>query len=381
MMVATARLSEPMPTNALDYITIQGFKSIASIEKLELRPINVVIGPNGSGKSNFVGAFRFLQAIAEGRLGEFVSVAGGAERVLHFGSKTTKEIELNLFFHESDTYELTLLPTDNDGLVPSEEVIYPWSEDRNPALGIGLNPRVQGREAGISGSEPQGPQVCLRDRLRQWRTYHLADTSSSSPMRKTASVDDNRFLRPDGSNLAAFLYALKDWAEDSYSLIVRTVQSVAPFFDDFQLEPAGTNPSYIKLEWRHKKSDLYFDASSLSDGTLRFIALATLFLQPKSRRPSLILIDEPELGLHPYAIEILAALVKQASITNQVILSTQSSRLLDHFEPEDVLVANRVNGGTQLERPDPERLAKWLEDYSLGQLWEKNEIGGRPGPG
>lgn len=370
-----------MPTNALDYITIQGFKSIASIEKLELRPINVVIGPNGSGKSNFVGAFRFLQAIAEGRLGEFVSVAGGAERVLHFGSKTTKEIELNLFFHESDTYELTLLPTDNDGLVPSEEVIYPWSEDRNPALGIGLNPRVQGREAGISGSESQGPQVCLRDRLRQWRTYHLADTSSSSPMRKTASVDDNRFLRPDGSNLAAFLYALKDWAEDSYSLIVRTVQSVAPFFDDFLLEPAGTNPSYIKLEWRHKKSDLYFDASSLSDGTLRFIALATLFLQPKSRRPSLILIDEPELGLHPYAIEILAALVKQASITNQVILSTQSSRLLDHFEPGDVLVANRVNGGTQLERPDPERLAKWLEDYSLGQLWEKNEIGGRPGPG
>lgn len=369
-----------MVGNALDYITIKGFKSIASIEKLELRPVNVLIGPNGSGKSNFLGTFRFLQAIAEGRLGEHVTVAGGAERVLHFGSKTTKRIELDLSFQESDTYELTLLPTDDDGFVPSEEVIYPWSQDSNPALGIGLSPRVHGREAGISDPE-SGPQSCIRDQLRQWRTYHLADTSSSSPIRKTAKVDDNRYLKPGGSNLAAFLYALKCGAEDSYSLIVSTVQSVAPFFEDFQLEPLRLSPDDIKLEWRHKKSDQYFDASSLSDGTLRFIALATLLLQPKYLLPSVILLDEPELGLHPYAIEMLAALVRQASITDQVILSTQSSRLLDHFKPDDVLVANRVNGGTVLERQDPERLAKWLEDYSLGQLWEKNEIGGRPGPG
>lgn len=363
-----------MPTNALDSITIKGFKSIASIEKLELRPINVVIGANGSGKSNFLGAFRFLQAIADGKLGEFVSVAGGAERVLHFGSKTTKKIELDLFFGDCCAYRLNLLSADNDGLVPSKEVIF-----SNPIEGIPLDPLARGREAGISNSSNHGPHTQMRDRLRQWRTYHLSDTSSSSPMRKTAKVDDNRFLRPDGSNLAAYLYAMKDWAQDSYSLIVSTVQSVAPFFDDFQLEPAGTAPDYIKLEWRHKSSDQYFDASSLSDGTLRFIALATLFLQPK--RPSVILLDEPELGLHPYAIELLAALVRQASVTTQVILSTQSSRLLDHFEPEDVLVANRVDGGTTLERQDPKRLAKWLEDYSLGQLWEKNEIGGRPGSG
>jgi predicted ATPase len=373
-----------MPKNALDYITIRGFKSIASIERLELRPINVVIGANGSGKSNFLGAFRFLQSIAEGKLAEFVSVAGGAERVLNFGSKTTKEIELDLAFQEDDTYELTLLPTDDDGLVPSAEVIYPRSEDLNPALGIGLSARSRGREAGISDSNSHGPHAPLRDRLRQWRVHHLSDTSSSSPMRKAANLDDNRFLRHDASNLAAFLYALKDWAADSYRLIVRTVQGVAPFFDDFQLEPTapeGSTPNWIKLGWRHKRSDQYFDAASLSDGTLRFIALATLFLQPTGRRPSVILVDEPELGLHPYAIEMLAALVRQASVTNQVILSTQSSRLLDHFEPEEVLVANRVNGSTVLERQDPKRLAKWLEDYSLGQLWEKNEIGGRPGPG
>ena len=197
-------------------------------------------------------------------------------------------------------------------------------------------------------------------------------------MRETAKVDDNRFLRTDGSNIAAFLYYLREKHEASYRLIVRAIQLVAPFFGEFLLEPRGLDSTYIRLEWRHKQSDQYFDASSLSDGTLRFIALATLFLQPEMHRPSVILVDEPELGLHPYALEMLAALVRQASVPSQVILSTQSSRLLDHFEPDDVLVASRVNGGTVLERQDPERLAKWLEDYSLGQLWEKNEIGGRP---
>jgi predicted ATPase len=200
-------------------------------------------------------------------------------------------------------------------------------------------------------------------------------------MRKTAKVDDNRFLRPDGANLAAFLYFLREKHTAQYSLIVRSVQRVAPFFDDFRLDPLQLRPDDIKLEWRHKASDQYFDASSLSDGTLRFIALATLFLQPEQYRPSLILVDEPELGLHPYAIEMLAALIRQASVTTQVIVSTQSSLLLDHFEPEDVLVADRVDGGTQLTRLDSTELAKWLEDYSLGQLWEKNEFGGRPVPG
>lgn len=199
-------------------------------------------------------------------------------------------------------------------------------------------------------------------------------------MRKTAKVDDNRFLRSDGANLPAILYLLREKCASSYHLIVRTVQQVAPFFDDFLLQPRGLESTDIRLEWRHKKSDQYFDASSLSDGTLRFIALATLFLQPEEFRPSIILVDEPELGLHPFAIEVLAALVRQASVSTQVIVSTQSSLLLDHFQPEDVLVADRVDGGTQLRRLEPEPLAKWLEDYSLGQLWEKNEIGGAQFP-
>lgn len=157
------------------------------------------------------------------------------------------------------------------------------------------------------------------------------------------------------------------------------MQRVAPFFDDFLLEPQKLNPQKILLEWRHKNSEAYFNSESLSDGSLRFIALATLFLQPEAYRPSVILVDEPELGLHPYAITMLASLVKQASTKTQVILSTQSPLLLDHFQPEDVLVADQVKSGTQFTRLDSTKLSGWLESYSLGQLWEKNELGGRPG--
>ena len=200
----------------------------------------------------------------------------------------------------------------------------------------------------------------------------------SSPMKKTCSLNDNQYLRPDGSNLASFLYLLKEKHASVYEIIRRTVQRVAPFLDDFRLEPSKLNTDSIRLEWRHQNSEAYFDASSLSDGTLRFIALSTLFLQPEQYRPSVILVDEPELGLHPYAITMLAAIVKQSSSKTQVILGTQSPLLLDHFQPEDVLVADRIKGGTEFIRLNSDRLASWLEDYSLGQLWEKNEFGGRP---
>src|SRR5579862_4286867 len=196
-----------MPTNALDYITIKGFKSIASIEKLELKPINVVIGPNGSGKSNFLGAFDFLRAICGGRLREYVTAAGGAENVLHFGSGRTKELEVELSFHRVEGwpygapgYKLILSPTADDGFFPSAESTYL----NGPTLN-GLMPREHGREAGISDPKAEFEVKFVRAHLLKWRLYHLDDTSSFSPMRKIAKVDDNRFLRADGANLAAFL--------------------------------------------------------------------------------------------------------------------------------------------------------------------------------
>jgi predicted ATPase len=369
----------------LDTISIKGFKSIASVEELPLGPINVVIGPNGSGKSNFIGVFSFLHAIREGHLQDYVVRAGGANRVLHFGSKVTQQIEIRISFQQGvNQYHVDLRPTDADELVPYSEMVCFWNKAKYPDApyceGLGRS----GKEAGISTPESSKIAKYVRDHLDRWRLYHFHDTSSDSPMKKTADVNDNRYLRPDGSNLAAFLYYLRLKHETSYSLIRRTVQRVAPFFDDFLLEPQKLNPDKIRLEWRHKGSEGYFDAASLSDGTLRFIALATLFLQPDGYRPSVILVDEPELGLHPYAITMLASLVKQAALgqawlKSQVIISTQSPLLLDHFQPEEVLVADRVNGGTQFTRLESGKLSTWLEEYSLGQLWEKNELGGRPG--
>ena len=362
----------------LDSISIKGFKSIASLENIKLNAINLVIGPNGSGKSNFVGVFSFLHAIREGRLQDYVSKAGGADKVLHFGAKATPKMEIHISFEGGvNQYLIALEPTAADQLYRSDEQASYWDRDRYPQpywQGIA----ARGAEAGISNPNCVKIPKYVRDHLGRWRLYHFHDTSASSPMKRTADINDNLFLRPDGSNLVAFLFYLQQEHKASYNLIQGAVQRMAPFFDDFVLGPQKLNPSKIQLEWRHKGTEAYFDASSLSDGTLRFIALATLFLQPDSYRPSVILVDEPELGLHPYAITLLASMVKQASVETQVLVSTQSPLLLDHFQPEDVLVADRVAGGTQLTRLDSEKLKAWLEEYSLGQLWEKNEIGGRP---
>jgi len=333
-------------SSALDFISVKGFKSIASL-KVDLRPINVLIGANGSGKSNFVAVFSFLHEIEQGQLQNYVRKAGGAEQLLHFGSKVSNEIEFHISAGQGcHKYSITLKPTEDDNLYRER-----------------LNVKIR-------------DDMLL---LGRWQIYHLNDMSRLSPMRRTAKVNDNAFLRADGANFVAFLYLLQQKHRESYRLIRDVIRQVAPFFDDFVLRPDPLNEETIRLQWKHKNSDQYFGVSALSDGSLRFIVLATLFLQPDHFLPSVILVDEPELGLHPYAITLLASLVKQASVKTQVIIATQSSLLLDHFEPEDVLVAERSHGATQLKRLESSQLESWLEDYSLGQLWEKNELGGRPG--
>ena len=362
----------------LDFVSVRGFKSIESIERLSPGPITVLIGPNGSGKSNFIGVFSFLNAIREGRLHEYVLKAGGADKVLHFGSRITDKLYIHISFREGiNQYEIALEPNDTDELIPTSEVVYYWDKSRYPSP-YDRSISSDGREAGISSGRSTHLENHVKRHLDSWRLYHFHDTSAGSPMKTTSDVNDNRYLRPDGSNLSAFLHLLSEKHEDSYRIIERTVRQVAPFFRNFQLGPLLLNPDKIRLEWRHEGTDSYFDSASLSDGTLRFMALATLFLQPKQFMPSVILVDEPELGLHPYAITLLAALIRQSTTAAQVIVSTQSSLLLDHFEPDEVIVADRIDGATQLTRLESSRLESWLESYSLGQLWEKNELGGRP---
>ena len=349
--------------SSIDWISVRGFKSIRSVKRLSLGQVNVLIGPNGSGKSNFIEVFLLLRALNQGQLQRYVGRAGGAEKILHFGSKTTKGIDIEIGFDGGKyDYQVYLLLTDDDSLYPDAE------------SSLGGNDL----ESLLSGSG--GGWSWVRENIERWRLHHFHDAGTTSPIRKTSDINDNRGLRADGENLAAFLYFLRDKQRKSYDLIRRTVCLAAPFFDDFRLEPLALNEDKIRLEWKHKGSDAYFDASSFSDGTLRFIALTTLLVQPASLRPSVILLDEPELGLHPSAITLLASLVKQAAAETQIIIATQSPILLDHFEPEDVIVANRVDGATEFARLHPDKLREWLNEYSLGQLWEKNEFGGRPAP-
>ncbi len=349
----------------LDGILIRGFRSI-SHAAVNLRPLNVLIGANGSGKSNFISAFSFLRAVNRGQLQDYVGKAGGADRILHFGSKVTSELEMQISFSGGGVgYAISLSPNDIDEL-------HVKATGRRPA-----NDQPERMRFADAPVYPL-PSRHISELIERLQLYHFHDTSASAPIRQTADVNDNRYLRPDGANLAAFLYFLRHKHAASYGLIRRTVQLVTPFFDDFVLEPQALNENKIRLGWRQRGSDAYFDVSSLSDGSLRFIALTTLMLQPVELRPSVIILDEPELGLHPFAITTLASLIKQVSVETQVVLATQSPRLLDHFRPEDVLVAERVAGQTRFTRLDGAALERWLEDYSLGQLWEKNQFGGRP---
>lgn len=345
----------------LDWITVKGFRSIAHVEQLELTPINVLIGANGSGKSNFVDVFSLLRSWSENRLDGYVGRSGGADRNLHFGTKTTPKLHMQLSFAEgAERHDIHLAATEDDQLrVMSES--------------------VGGSLAAQQVNEPNVDIVTFtRARLERWRVYHFHDTGNGAPILCNSELNDNRFLREDGGNIAAYLYLLRHKYPISYQRIKKTFRLVAPFFDDFVLEPLALNDRMIRLEWRHRVADKHFDVSTLSDGSLRFLALATLLLQPASLRPSVILLDEPELGLHPYAVAVLCSLIRSVAAETQVILATQSPYLVDHFEPEDIVVVDRVAGESRFRRLAPEDLEAWLENYSLGDLWLKNELGGRP---
>jgi len=214
--------------------------------------------------------------------------------------------------------------------------------------------------------------------LQSWQVYHFHDTSEAAKVKQLGDIHDNLFLRPDASNLAAYLYMLRETEPEYYRNIVETIRMAAPFFGDFVLRPSPFNPEKIRLEWQERGSDVLFGPHALSDGTLRFICLTTLFLQPPDRLPATIVLDEPELGLHPYAIKLLADMVRSASEHTQVILATQSVTLVNQFSPEDILVVDRVQGETVFRHLSEEEIASWLEDYGLGDLWEKNLLGGRP---
>ncbi|KIG17043.1 hypothetical protein DB30_03640 [Enhygromyxa salina] len=360
----------------LEKLTIQGFKSIRD-QTLALAPLNILIGANGVGKSNFVGVFRLLREIVTQNLAGYTATKGGPDALLHFGRKHTDTLHINLDFAEGNRangYSVDLVPTqDNRLIIAREQAFYHEREKyREPyELDIGLH----SDESQLRAHSHLCARQALQD-LEGYRIYHFHDTGATAPMKQLCEIDDNRFLRANADNLPAYLYFLAQRHPDNFATIEGAVRQVAPFFDRFDLAPSRLNPSRIQLEWKERGRDAFFKASALSDGSLRFICLATLLLQPAP--PGLILLDEPELGLHPAAITDLASMMSAAASQIQIIAATQSVTLINQFTPEDVWTVERDDGQSVFKQLSSEDMSAWSDEYSLGELWEKNIIGARP---
>lgn len=361
----------------LESVTINGYKSIQNLEAFPLRDLNVIVGSNGAGKSNFISFFKLLHSFVGDYLNEFVKNQGGADAVLYNGVKNTPEMRFELMFGQRG-YRFSLQPTLENLLVSSGEArfyapaAHPWW-----SLGASMTERCRmAMEATGNYSDTKYSKPVYQT-IMSWKMYHFHDTSNTAGMRRYAMVEDNDRLRYNASNIAPYVLRLREEFPVAYKRLVDTVKFVLPTFDDFLLKVVQFGPeSKVALSWRQKGSDYPMQPYHLSDGSIRFICLAAALLQPEP--PDLIILDEPELGLHPAAIAILAELIITASKSSQLIVATQSPLLLDAFEAEDIIVASQKDGVSCFKRLDSESLRVWLDRYSMGELWVKNVIEGGP---
>lgn len=358
----------------LEKISLSGYKSFQKLDSFRLsKGLNVLIGANGSGKTNFIRFFELLNHLMDPIKGlqNYISTRGRADAFLFQGVKVTPEFTAHLEFGLNE-YKFALRAADDRSLFFSHES----APFEGPLHGPIKNDQGSGHtESALARSKHLSKSLqWVVDTIRDWRVYHFHDTSPSAPVMGLCNIVDNTILHSNAANIAAFLMRLSETHIDQYEQIIETIRQVAPFFGTFVLKEVASGQT--QLLWRDRYSELLYYPHQLSDGTVRYICLATLLLQPTP--PSTILIDEPELGLHPQAIKILASLLHEASTRCQLIVSTQSSILLDEFEPSQVIVANHRDGQTILKRQDSAYLQEWLNEYTLGQLWEKNEIGGQP---
>lgn len=363
----------------LKSLSVAGYKSIKE-DTIELGALNVLIGGNGVGKSNLISVFKFLREIYDGNLQSYVGTSG-ANALLHFGRKISPELRFSAVFestnsHFENNYEVVLSPTDNDGFVfKHEKSGFRNTRDYPNPKSVYWDSIWSGHSESELSKATRDVAVQTAADLASYRIYHFHDTSSGASVKQTQDLNNNRFLQIDAGNLAPYLYWMKQKHPDHLDAIQSVIKQVAPFFDRFELDPLKNNEEKIRLEWREKGSEQAFNAHQLSDGTLRFMCLATLLLQPEI--PRMVLLDEPELGLHPAAIVLLSELLKEAARRTQLLVATQSVTLVNQLEQDCVYVADRVDGATKIRALEKEDLSHWLERYALGELWEKNILGAR----
>ena len=355
--------------NKVKFLSIQSFKSIKSLNKFEPRPLNVLIGQNGVGKTNFLDLFRALGYVANQRFQIFVSQQGGPDALLFGGRKRTKAIKAELDFG-STVYKFSLIPSGDRLIFDPEEICFSDSDLHASTYFLG-NGHEESKLDGDFASSEDNYALYLRKTLADWRVYRFRDAGPDAAVRLKQAARDNLLLKEDAGNLASFLRYLRERHEEQYGQIVDAVRLAAPFFGDFVYRKDPDE--YIDLEWSEAYNQrTVYGPQQLSDGALRFICLATLLLQPVELRPSVILVDEPELGLHPFAITLLAEMLQSASETRQVFISTQSVELVNQLKPEDVVIVDRKDGASMFQRLDGNALSDWLQDYELGDLWKMN---------
>lgn len=364
----------------LQEVTIRGYKSISYNYpvSLELGNINILLGANGAGKSNIISFFRMLSYMMSRSFEMYVEMAGTSHCLLHYGTKRTPGISAEIKFADEnsvDTYQFALSKASPDRLIITEESISWLRKGEDKPFQLNLEPNF--KESSLVDSTNRTAKAIYK-MLSFCKVYQFHDSSEEGPLRQPCPVETSNYLQAHGNNLPSFLFFLKNNYEESYKRIIDYVSDVIPQFQDFYLEPVGKN---ISLKWTEKSvNDYVFNSYQLSDGSIRFIALATLLLQPAETMPSVIIIDEPELGLHPYAVSQLAEMIKEASIHSQVIIASQSKDLVDYFDIDNVSVVemNEEMKSTTITKLNEKEYELWLEHYSISELWDKNVIGGRP---
>lgn len=365
-------------------LSLKGFKAIGNTNgaDIDFGDITLLLGANGSGKSSIVSFFKMLGYMMSGGL-EYYVQQQSVWNLLFYGPKTTDRIDFSLAFKDGraeDRYSASLAFGLPQRLFISSEQLYYSANPNKPPLRYHVH--GDGIKPGIISDTNETSKI-VSNFLRTINAYQFHDTTDTARIKGTTYFDDCKYLRFDAGNLAAFLLRLKRTEQylPYYERIVNHIRKIVPQFVDFDLESTSENANSTRLNWHDSSGrDYIFGPHQLSDGSLRFMALATLLLQPPELLPRFIVIDEPELGLHPAAIVELAAMTRMASKSSQVLLATQSSLLVNQFGLENLVIAerNREKNCSEFKRPDPEKLKDWLNDYSLAELWEKNVIGGRP---
>lgn len=372
----------------LKRITLSGFKSFdSSGHTIDFGDITVLIGANGAGKSNLISFFRMTTLMMKKALQQFIGEQGLASSLLNYGPKVTPNLSAKIEFENGQflfAYDFSLAHAAHDSLIFTEETIYCGDKinDENVRISVQSDLKESGINPEIYSQRARQFQLIV-DLLVNCRIYQFHDTSSTSKMRNGGYINQGEYLYSDGGNLAAFLYNLKmsKVGKPYYDKIVRHIKQVFPQFGDFVLKPNLRNENYILLDWQEQSQNEYeFGPHQISDGSIRFMALAALLLQPPDTLPAVIILDEPELGLHPSAIVELAGMIKIAGKHTQVILATQNPALLDEFLPEQITVVERnpFSQSSTFQKLGYEELKDWLSDFTLSEIWDKNIIGGKP---